>query len=448
MNNPPKAFITYSHKDKTAKERLLTQLDVMIQKEKIEIWHDNKMLAGDKWEDAISNKLSGSDILLYLTSASSLKSKNCNKELLNALKGKAIRLIPIILEACDWLDSDHELSNFQALPTDGKPINKWNPRSDGWQNVVDGIRRIINEDGADDAPVGRKPPPGGPPPSGGQTLSPSMNITIIFEYGNFSMMLGQLNRAIESYSEAIKLDPNNADAYNNRGIAYGKKGEHDLAIKDFNKAIDLNPNSANAYGNRGNVHFNKGEYDRTISDFSKAIDLNPDSAEVYYNRGNAYRAKGESSSAIADYTKAIELKPNFADAYNNRGIVYKKYDLAISDLTKAIDLEPGDAKTYCNRGNTHAANGRLNLAIQDYTKAIELESGFTNVYYDRGIVMLILGNSKNAKTDLTTAQSLGFDIVSAFQRSFGNIQKFEQIYKVTIPSNICNLLEPSNSQKK
>ena len=52
----------------------------------------------------------------------SLASKNCNKELAKALKSH-IKVIPIILEHCDW--QHHQLSDFEVLPLKGKPITKW-----------------------------------------------------------------------------------------------------------------------------------------------------------------------------------------------------------------------------------------------------------------------------------------------------------------------------------
>ena len=55
-------------------------------------------------------------------------------------------------------------------------------------------------------------------------------------------------RAIENYNKAIELDPNDADAYNNRGLAYYYLEEYERAIEDYNKAIELNPNYA--YNNR------------------------------------------------------------------------------------------------------------------------------------------------------------------------------------------------------
>ena len=109
MGAAPKAFITYSHNDKAERKELRTRLGVMESNGEIELWDDNEILPGDEWYTDIAHNLANSDILLYLVSAQSLASKNCNKELAEALNTDT-RVIPIILEACDW--KNHKLSGF------------------------------------------------------------------------------------------------------------------------------------------------------------------------------------------------------------------------------------------------------------------------------------------------------------------------------------------------
>ena len=81
------------------------------------------------------------------------------------------------------------------------------------------------------------------------------------------------------------------------------KGEHDLAIDDFNMAIKLKPDYAIAYNNRGTVYRIIGEYDRAIEDCNKAIELDPGYAEPYSNRGAAYREKGEMTALSQTMTR-------------------------------------------------------------------------------------------------------------------------------------------------
>lgn len=74
-----------------------------------------------------------------------------------------------------------------------------------------------------------------------------------------------------------------AKFYNNRGIAFGEKGQYDQAISDFNQAIEINPRYNRAYNNRGIVYRLRGQYNQAISDFNKAIAINPLDAEAYNN---------------------------------------------------------------------------------------------------------------------------------------------------------------------
>ena len=301
MSKGLKVFITYAHKNSEAKDKLITYLAVMKQNGLIDVWHDNEILPGDKWQDEIFNNLADSDILIYLTCPYSLASENCNKELTAALNPN-IRVIPIILEHCDW--ENHQLSEFQVLPEGVKPINEWQPESKGWKSVVDGIRKTVT-----DMQSQAKSSP---------TVTPEEIETLAFltfHRGNFLLMLKQIDEALKAYSRAIELSPNNAEAYNNRGVAYRKKSKLDLAVKDYNKAIKLNPNDANAYSNRGNVYREKGEFNRAIDDTNTAIEFNPNCTEAYNNRGAAYGAKGDFDHAIKDCSKAIALNPNCTEAY-------------------------------------------------------------------------------------------------------------------------------------
>ena len=398
MSKPLKAFITYSHEDDQKREKLRTRLAVMERNGEIEPRDDTDIAAGGKArQEDILKEVANSDILLYLVSADSLASKNCNKELTEAVRlGK--RVIPIILESCDWLSD--RLSNFQALPNKGKPINKWQPESDGWQNVVDGIREAVEEIQAQSD-------------SSSETSERELRAELAFQHGNLLMMIKQIYSAIEHYSHAIELDPNYAEAYTNRGLAYQSKDEYDRAIRDHNKAINLNPNYA----------------------------------EAYFNRGGAYKGKDNWDHALADFTKAIELKPGFAGAYNHRGVVYldrSDCDCAIADFTKAIDLNPDFiAEVYYNRGLSYHKKGEIDKALKDYTKAIDLNPNFVaEVYYNRGRVWLHLREWDKAKSDLTAARGKKMDIITTFTNDYASVQDFERKNDIQLPANIAAMLTP------
>jgi len=159
----------------------------------------------------------------------------------------------------------------------------------------------------------------------------------------------QWDEAIMEYNQAIELDPELAEAYNNRGAAYNEKKQWDLAITDLNKAIELDPEEAMAYNNRGNAYNGKEQWDLALADLNKAIELDPEEAMAYNNRGVAYNGKEQWDLAIADLNRAVGLEPELAEAYSNRGFAYcgvKQWDLAIADLDRAIELDPEEAIAY------------------------------------------------------------------------------------------------------
>ena len=248
----------------------------------------------------------------------------------------------------------------------------------------------------------------------------------------------------------IVPDPQDHVFYNNRGIGYSERGEHDLAIKDFDKAIELKPGYAFAYNNRGAVYRDKGEHDQAIEDCSKAIELKPDYAEPYSNRGAAYRNKGNYERAIQDYDTAIKLKPDFVQAYYNRGLAYhekREFDFAIKDYSQAIKLDPKLFHPYYNRGNAYFQKRDFDRAVKDYSKAIALEPKLGPAYYNRGEVWLHCKQWNKARNDLIAAKDKGIDIIEAFHNSYRDVATFDRRNGTKLPADIVALLtrDPVNS---
>ena len=96
-----------------------------------------------------------------------------------------------------------------------------------------------------------------------------------YKRGNSFYYLGELKRAIEEFSRALVLDPENANAYYNRANAHADLGEHDPAVEDYSAAIRLEPDHDFAFYNRANSYLAKGDWQRAVSDYKKAYALNP-----------------------------------------------------------------------------------------------------------------------------------------------------------------------------
>ncbi len=247
--------------------------------------------------------------------------------------------------------------------------------------------------------------------------------------GNTYSDKGDFDRAIEDYTEAIRLNPKYDKAFYNRGLAYSKKGDHDRAMKDYSEAIRINPNYDKAFNNRGIIHGRKGEHDRAIGDYTEAIRINPNYAFALNNRGNAYRRKGDYDRAIEDYNEAIRINPDHDKAFNNRGIAHGRkgnHDRAIGDYNEAIRINPKYASAFNNRGNAHRRNGNNDQAIQDYDEAIRINPNYARAFNNRGNAHKHNQNYERAIEDYDQAIRLNPRYAAAF-RGRGIAKFFQEL---------------------
>ena len=124
------------------------------------------------------------------------------------------------------------------------------------------------------------------------------------------------NEEVRFNSEAIRLKPDYAAAYNNRGVARKNKGDLDGALNDYSQAIRLKPDYAIGYNNRGVARMENGDLDGALVDYNQAIHLKPDDADMHYNRGMLFRLKDQPAAAVADLQQYLDLKgvPQNGDA--------------------------------------------------------------------------------------------------------------------------------------
>ncbi len=119
----------------------------------------------------------------------------------------------------------------------------------------------------------------------------------------------ELQKVIAECDQAIRLDPNDAEAYCKRGIAYGKQGNLRNSLNDLTKAVQLDPTLGEAFNARGVAWGVSGEFAKAIADFNEAIRLEPELAHAYKNRALAHKKNGHLAKAKADLERAKELDP-------------------------------------------------------------------------------------------------------------------------------------------
>ncbi len=233
--------------------------------------------------------------------------------------------------------------------------------------------------------------------------------TAYFHCGKAYSAVQDFQNAIEQYSEAIRLNPEDAHAYTNRGIAKDALKRFEDAIADFNEAICIDPKNYKAYNGRGSSKAALGRFEEATADYDTAIRINPEYAKAYSNRGADKVALGRHAEAIADYNEAIRINPGLAEAYFNRGsanVCVGQIEEAIADYDRALGIKPGFAEVYFNRGNAKANLARYAEAIADYDEAIRIRPCIPKIYLNRGRASRFLHQDAAAMDDFKQARDL------------------------------------------
>lgn len=139
-------FLSYAHEDEAMKTQLDKNLIGLKKSNKIDVWQDRAIIAGDVWDEKISNAIAAADIILLLISVDFNNSQYIwDKELKVALErheNNDARVIPVILRTCDWTDMPY--AKLQALPTGAKPISSFADADVAYTDVAKGIRMVVD----------------------------------------------------------------------------------------------------------------------------------------------------------------------------------------------------------------------------------------------------------------------------------------------------------------
>lgn len=126
----------------------------------------------------------------------------------------------------------------------------------------------------------------------------------------------QDSEAVAAFQQAVKLDPDLAEAHFRLGLGYEALGKQEDAEAEYKKAVDA---------------------------YKKHLDANDDDAEAHYNFGQTYANLGQYSDAIREYRQALKLKPDDPDIYYDLGVAHTKlaqYDAAAAAFSKSLEIDP------------------------------------------------------------------------------------------------------------
>lgn len=216
----------------------------------------------------------------------------------------------------------------------------------------------------------------------------------------------QSERAIEAYTQAIKLSAEQSMAYFGRALAYKDTGKFDLAIADCSEAIRLSPKEAvpySAYLLRAECHEANNDLERALADITEAIERDRSRAQLYLVRARIHHKKGGMDRAVYDFTKAAELDPQDMTAVLGRAQAYsdnEDYDRAIEDYSEAIRRNGKVAGYYFLRAKVRFLLKDYDRVIVDCGEAVRMDPAFSAAYGLRGVAWFEKRDFDRAITDL------------------------------------------------
>jgi tetratricopeptide (TPR) repeat protein len=238
--------------------------------------------------------------------------------------------------------------------------------------------------------------------------------------GHAQYYLEEYQNAIATYQKALTLNPKTVEVYINKGTAHYKLKEYPAAISCYERALSLDSDNAYAYYGRGTSRAKSGDLKGSIADFDRAVEKGYKSEKVFYERGLSKALLRQYQSALPDFQTAIRLNPSDPVLFKKLGdccYQLKKYSNAIDAYNRTLALNPADKEAWSYRALCKASSGDITGAIADYDRAIEISPNSAVDFYQRGMLRMRNGQKDDGCSDLTRAQSLGF------QRASVDLQK-------------------------
>jgi tetratricopeptide (TPR) repeat protein len=234
------------------------------------------------------------------------------------------------------------------------------------------------------------------------------------------------NEALNCFNKALRIDPNNSHAWNNKGIMLSAlKISQNEALECLEKALKIKPDYPEAYINKGTVLSVMERYEDAIAAFEIAfwlspthiskmcdamLNTNPNHAPALFIKGHSHFYAGEYERSIEYYEKVERLFPNYIPNIIAKGVAYAKahwFDDAIRSIDRASDLAPNNPNILMNKGVLLDDINCYEQALECYDKALNLDPNDPTIWYNRACCKVQKGEIENGLSDLSKAIQLG-----------------------------------------
>jgi len=208
--------------------------------------------------------------------------------------------------------------------------------------------------------------------------------------GDYELVQGHCDEAINLYRETIRLMPSYDLAYAPLGVALCKTGRLAEGIQELQLAVKLEPDAAQVHADLADALAEDGQGDAAINEYKKAISLDPDDLDARNRLGVLLENTGHLDEAIRQFKEIIGINPAYVRAYNNLGLALERQgrpDQGFAEFEKAVRLDPQDAKGHFNLGLALKVKGQLDEAIGEFELGLKLEPDSPQAHCGLGVML-------------------------------------------------------------
>ncbi len=254
---------------------------------------------------------------------------------------------------------------------------------------------------------------------------------------------GQLDAAVASYRRALEIKPNYAEAHYNLGITLQELGQLDGAVACYRGALGIKPDYIEALSNLALTLKDLGQLDGAVTCLRRALEIQPNLAWLHSNLGSALKDLGQLDAAVMCYRRALEIEPNYAEAHSNLGSALKdlgQFDGAVESLRRALEIRPDLAEAHNNLGGALTHLGQLDDAVASCRRALEIKSDYAEAYSNLSVAMKDLGQLDDAVACLQRALEIKPDYAEAYSnlgvtlqalnRPDGAVESYQRALKI------------------
>jgi predicted O-linked N-acetylglucosamine transferase (SPINDLY family) len=215
---------------------------------------------------------------------------------------------------------------------------------------------------------------------------------------------------------AVALNPDFAEAHNDRGVILAANGLFADALSCFERAVTLNPGYNEARNNLGRGLRSLGRLDEAVAQFELVLKSTPDSPVAHFNLAAVLELIGRQSDAEKHYRRAISLRSDFVDAHIHLASLLQDMDRlpeALAHAERAVALRPDSAGARNNLGNIMRTLGRRTEAIAQYETALRIDPNFYMAHYNCGVALRGETRIAEARAHFARAFALKADFLEA-----------------------------------